>query len=127
MTKTITTAPIQALFVARNKTKDYVGFVNIVSSSEGAIGVVLNRTSFYAKVGGQIFNMGVLRCCAIVACMGNAQIYDGFVLNLGEVMAGDALWVGNKTHIVNHALREVLVLSPLSNNNNNNNSTFNQK
>ena len=49
MTTTITTAQIQALFVARNKTEDNVGFVNIVSSSKGAIGVVLNRTSFYAE------------------------------------------------------------------------------
>ena len=63
MTTAITTTPIQALFVARNKTKDNIGFVNVVSSSEGAIGVVFNHISFYTKVGGQIFNMGVLRCC----------------------------------------------------------------
>ena len=114
------------MFVSSNKTKDNIGFVNIVSSSKGAICVVLNHISFYAKALAQILNMGLLRCCTIIVCVGVPQIYDGFVLNSGEVVTGDPLRVGNKTHVLDHALREVLVLSPSSNNNNNNNSTINQ-
>ena len=103
--------PIQTLFIARNKTKDNVGFVNVVSSSKGAIVVVINRISFYAKTGGQIFNMGVLNFCVVVVCMGNAQIYDGFVLTLGEVVAGDALRVAGKTPPQPQAERGVGALS----------------
>ena len=50
-------------FGANNKlsSKNNVGSVNDVSFLEGT-----NRISFYAKAGGQIFNMGVLRCCTVV-------------------------------------------------------------
>ena len=59
--------------------KENVGFVNVVSFLEGTIGVVLNRISFYVKARGQIFNMGVLRCCAVVIFVGNVQINNGIV------------------------------------------------
>ena len=89
--------------------------------------MVLNFISFYAKAGRQIFKMDVLRCCTVIVFVGDAKIYDNFVLNLGGVVAGDALRVDEKTHVFNHVLREMLVISPLSNNNNNNNSTINHK
>ena len=79
--------------------------------------MVLNHISFYVKAGGKIFNMGVLLCCTVVVFVGNTQIDDGFVLNLGKVVVGDALRVSEKAHVLNHELREMLVISPLSNKN----------
>ena len=57
---------VKALFVGRNETEDNVGFVDAVSSSDGIVGVVLDRTSFYAEAGGQIFDTGALRCGDVV-------------------------------------------------------------
>ena len=119
---------VKALFVGRNETEDGVGFVDSITPESGAVGIVLDKTNFYGEAGGQIYDTG-----SIVAASGatievtNVQVYGSFVLHLGEVKSG-TVTVGESatckvdyvrrspvaanhtmTHVLNHALRDVLV------------------
>lgn len=95
-------------------------------SSAGMVGVVLDRTSFYAEAGGQVSDVGLLRSAeADVLQVQSVRRFGGFVLHMG--MALMQLEVGAKvtccvdyahrravaanhtmTHALNWALREVL-------------------
>ena len=122
---------IQALFVGRNETEDKIGFVDRVTADSGAIGVVLDQTSFYAEAGGQIYDTGTLRFGdRSTLRVTNVQQYGPYILHVGTI-EGSELQVGDvvachvdyvrrapiasnhtMTHVLNHALREVLVLRP---------------
>ncbi|CAM9311423.1 unnamed protein product [Chrysoparadoxa australica] len=98
------------------------------ASSDGSVvGVVLDSTSFYAEAGGQVGDVGLLS----LPCGGELEVLDvqnyaGYVLHTGRVVGGGGK-VGDRvtckvdapsrtlvapnhtmTHVLNHALREVL-------------------
>lgn len=108
-------------------TKD--GFIESTSgTSEGTqIGIILDRTNFYAEQGGQEFDTGSLSIDGSAEfVVQNVQQYAGYVLHTGY-MAYGALSTGDKiistydegrrrpirnnhtgTHVLNFALREVV-------------------
>jgi len=123
---------VKALFIGRGETEDMIGFVDSVTKESSTVGIILDKTSFYAEQGGQINDIGDIvkvgdGCTFRIT---NVQLYGSFVLHLGEVVDG-ALSVGDSvlcsvdyvrrhpitsnhtmTHVLNHALREVLVTRP---------------
>ena len=120
-----------ALFIGRGETEDGIGFVDSVSSENGPIGIVLDKTSFYAEAGGQTYDTGVIRTDAgAEITVTNVQAYGQFVLHLGEVTRGsvstdDVLTCSvdyvrrspiasnhTVTHLLNHSLKDVLVTRP---------------
>jgi alanyl-tRNA synthetase len=123
-------ATVKALFIGRNETEDLIGFVDTISPESSTVGVILDKTSFYAEQGGQIYDTGFLKTATATVKVINVQIYGQFVLHLGEVTEG-SLTVGDAitcsvdykrrspiasnhtmTHVLNYALREVLVNRP---------------
>lgn len=123
---------IKALFIGRGETVDKIGFVDSATSENTAVGIVLDNTSFYAEQGGQTFDVGTIETeSGAVVQIDNVQNYGSFVLHLGEVISG-SVNVGDAamckvdyvrrmpiasnhtmTHVLNYALREVLVMQPL--------------
>ena len=120
-----------ALFIGRNETEDNIGFVDAITSEHGTVGIILDKTSFYAEAGGQIYDTGI-----IVSSNGatlqieNVQLYGQFALHIGKVSEG-TFTVGETvickvdyvrrapiasnhtmTHVLNYALQEVLVTRP---------------
>lgn len=122
---------VKACFIGRNETEDNIGFVESITAENGAIGIVLDKTSYYPEAGGQIYDTGVVKTASGATIrIDNVQLYGSFVLHLGEVVSG-AFSIGDlvtcsvdyvrrapiaanhtMTHVLNHALREVLVLRP---------------
>lgn len=122
---------VKALFLGRNETEDKIGFVSSVSPESGIIGVILDKTSFYAEAGGQIFDTGVIKTTSgATVRIHNVQLYGQFVLHTGEVESG-SVTVGDTaicsvdyerrrpiaanhtmTHVLNYALKTVLVTEP---------------
>jgi len=118
---------IKALFIGRNETEDNIGFVDSISSSDGTVGIILDKTNYYAEAGGQIFDTGFIKSDDAVLRVDNVQLYGGFVLHVGEVVSGSFAVDGSvtcsvdyvrrgpiasnhtMTHILNFALRDVLV------------------
>lgn len=123
---------VKGCFIGRNETKDKIGFVDSISPESSTVGVVLDKTSFYAEAGGQIYDTGVIvSSSGAVIKVENVQLYGQFVLHVGEVVSG-TVSVGDTvsctvdyarrgpiasnhtmTHVLNHALREVLIMRPL--------------
>lgn len=121
---------VKGVFIGRGETDDKLGFVDSASSSNGVIGIVLDKTSYYAEAGGQIFDTGVMTTAEATIRINNVQQYGSFVLHVGEIIEGtisvnDA--VSSKvdyvrrapiaanhtmTHVLNYALQEVLVNIP---------------
>lgn len=119
---------VKALFIGRNETEDGIGFVEAISKENGAVGIVLDKTSFYGESGGQIFDTGSIKTGSGATIeINNVQIYGSFVLHLGEVTSG-TVSVGDSascsvdyvrrapiaanhtmTHVLNFALRDVLI------------------
>ncbi|XP_014661746.1 PREDICTED: alanine--tRNA ligase, cytoplasmic-like [Priapulus caudatus] len=101
-------------------------FVGSVSNQE--CGILLDRTSFYAEQGGQIYDEGFLVKLGdeeTEFCVKNVQVRGGYILHIGSlegtVKVGDEMKVqideGRRklvmnnhtgTHILNFALRQVL-------------------
>ena len=121
---------VQALFLGRNETEDKIGFVDSISPESSTIGVILDKTSFYAEAGGQIYDIGSLKTAGATIKVTNVQSYGQYVLHLGEVTSG-TVSLGESitcsvdyvrrapiasnhtmTHVLNYALREVLVKRP---------------
>jgi len=119
---------IQALFLGRGETPDGVGFTNKVSSDDGYVGIILDKSSYYAEQGGQINDTGVIKNekNEVVMNVINVQLYGGFVVHVGTVLhplsVGDALTCSvdykrrlpiasnhTMTHVLNYALRDVLI------------------
>jgi len=124
---------IKALFIGRNETEDGIGFVDTISKENGAVGIVLDKTNFYGESGGQTFDIGTIKTSSGATIqINNVQIYGSFVLHLGEVTDG-SVTVGDNatcsvdyvrrapiaanhtmTHILNFALRDVLITNATS-------------
>mmetsp|Transcript_14770 Transcript_14770/g.33290 ORF Transcript_14770/g.33290 Transcript_14770/m.33290 type:complete len:964 (+) Transcript_14770:40-2931(+) len=123
---------VKALFIGRGETEDKIGFVESVTKESSMVGVILDKSSFYAEQGGQIYDIGDIIKTEGGASVhvANVQLYGSFVLHLGEVVEG-TLSVGDSvscsvdyvrrrpiasnhtmTHVLNYALREVLVTRP---------------
>ena len=104
------------------------GFVESTEGVEGPIGLVLDRTSFYAESGGQVCDVGVITTKnGASLAVNEVKVAAGFVLHSGERVEGGAITVGNTcaarvdydrraniapnhtmTHVLNFALRSVL-------------------
>ena len=117
-----TTAVVKAVYTTK-------GFVHSTAEAKAgeALGVVLDRTSFYAEQGGQIYDTGAITAASgAKLAVADVQVAAGFVLHAGAVEGG-ALAVGDSvtcavdlarrllvepnhtcTHSLNFALREVL-------------------
>ena len=128
--KTLEGCSVKAVFLGRNETEDNIGFVDSISPENGAVGIILDKTSFYAESGGQIFDTGTITTESGVLKVNNVQIYGQFVLHVGMVESG-SLRLGESascsvdylrrapiasnhtmTHILNFALRQVLIVQP---------------
>ncbi|CAJ1945615.1 unnamed protein product [Cylindrotheca closterium] len=121
---------VKALFIGRGETEDKIGFVDTITSESSTIAVILDKTSFYAEAGGQVYDIGTLKSGSATIKVTNVQSYGQFILHIGEVTEG-SLSVGDSvacsvdyvrrspiaanhtmTHILNYALQEVLVTRP---------------
>lgn len=119
-----------ALFIGRNETEDKLGFVDSITSEHGTVGVILDKTSFYAEAGGQIYDTGILTAGDAVVKVTNVQLYGSFILHIGKVTQG-TLKLGDSvtcsvdyvrrapiasnhtmTHVLNYALKDVLLTQP---------------
>ena len=102
------------------------GFVESTENVEGPIGLVLDKTSFYAESGGQVCDVGVIKSGSASATVEDTKVAAGFVLHScdsvdGAVAVGDAVRClvdydrranimpnHTMTHCLNYALRRVL-------------------
>jgi len=118
---------VMALFLGRNETEDKIGFVDSVNADSSTIGIVLDKTSYYAEQGGQTFDTGTITTGNATIRVDSVQIYGQFVLHIGEVEDGTfklgetaTCCVDYKrrlpiaanhtmTHVLNYALRKVLI------------------
>lgn len=124
----LTECTAKALFVGRGETDDGIGFTDSISSDNGSVGFILDKTNFYGEAGGQIYDTGaIVSDSGGVAKIENVQIYGQYILHLGTVIAGvfkkgDSVRSSvdykrrapiasnhTMTHVLNHALMEVLV------------------
>ena len=122
------TAKVVALFQGRGMST--AGFTDVVTVDDGAVGVILDVTSFYYESGGQIFDTGALTTASGETFqVQNSQTYAGYVVHVGFLEAGSApLTVGSSvtvkvdyerrgfvapnhtmTHVLNYALKKVLL------------------
>lgn len=119
----------KALFLGRNETEDNIGFVDEISEESGTVGIILDKTGYYAEQGGQIFDTGLIKSqsSGAVLTVENVQLYGGYVLHVGTVTggsikSGDLLTCSvdykrrapiasnhTMTHVLNYALRDTLV------------------
>lgn len=129
--QTLDGCTVKALFIGRGETEDKIGFVEQVSPESSTVGVILDKSSFYAEAGGQIYDVGTITSSSGTKIkITNVQSYGQFVLHVGDVIEG-SLNVGDTvscsvdyvrrrpiasnhtmTHVLNYALREVLVKRP---------------
>ncbi|RKP30781.1 alanyl-tRNA synthetase, cytoplasmic [Metschnikowia bicuspidata] len=106
---------------------DGSAFVDLITEVGRAYGVILDKTPFYAELGGQEYDTGSLVVDGVADfAVTNVQQYAGHVLHTGQLTYG-ALAVGDEviatydetrrapirnnhtgTHVLNLALREVL-------------------
>ena len=118
----------KGLFIGRNETEDGIGFVDAITAESGSVGVILDKTSFYAEAGGQTYDTGSIRTAGgATITVTNVQSYGQYVLHLGEVTEG-TVTVGDSvsccvdydrrapiaanhtmTHVLNYAIKDVLV------------------
>lgn len=107
------------------------GFVDVAAEAGKTVGVVLDRTGFYAESGGQVADTGRLALGGGWAVeVTDAQVFAGYVLHIGRLVQGEGsegVRVGAKatahvdyerrgrvapnhtmTHLLNFALRAVL-------------------
>lgn len=122
------TVTISAIFGGRGNNND-AGFLTNASSSDGSIGLIFDLTSFYYESGGQIFDTGVVEGAGFRFNVTNCQTYAGYVVHVGQLTADSkSITVGDAaimkvdyerrgfiapnhtmTHVLNYALREVLI------------------
>lgn len=121
----------KAVFIGRNETADNIGFVESATSEVGALGLILDKSSFYAEAGGQTFDTGtIVNSNGAILQVTNVQLYGQFVLHVGHVTEG-TFSVGDTvtckvdyvrrapiaanhtmTHVLNYALKDVLITQP---------------
>lgn len=128
--KSLEGCTIKAVFLGRNETEDKIGFVESISPESGAVGVILDKSSFYAESGGQIFDTGTIQTESGTLKVTNVQSYGQFILHVGSVESG-TVKLGDSatcsvdytrrepvasnhtmTHLLNFALRQVLLVDP---------------
>mmetsp|Transcript_20229 Transcript_20229/g.34859 ORF Transcript_20229/g.34859 Transcript_20229/m.34859 type:complete len:985 (+) Transcript_20229:91-3045(+) len=123
-------AVVVAIFKKSEVDNGRAGFVDSATAADGPVGVLLDRTAFYAESGGQIFDTGAIAFGEAGEAfeVGNCQTFAGYDLHVGEVAGGGSLAVGaavrvgvdyarrarvapnhTMTHVLNFALREVLL------------------
>jgi alanyl-tRNA synthetase len=122
---------VKALFIGRNETEDKLGFVESISAESSTVGVILDKTNYYAEAGGQIYDTGFITTSSGAKVkVESVQSYGQFVLHIGHVESG-SFKVGDlvtcsvdyvrrapiasnhtMTHVLNYALREVLIKRP---------------
>jgi alanyl-tRNA synthetase len=123
-------AKVVALFLGRGSAT--AGFTDKITSADGAVGVILDKTSFYYESGGQTFDTGALITVAGKKfTVENSQSYAGYVVHVGSftdsddsLTVGDAVTVSvdyerraliapnhTMTHVLNYALKTVLTPS----------------
>ena len=73
---------VTALFIGRGETEDKIGFVDSISPKSSTVGVILDKTSFYAEAGGQVYDIGTLKTSSATVEVKNVQSYGQFVLHL---------------------------------------------
>ena len=121
-------AKVVALFQGRGMST--AGFTDRVTAEDGAVGVILDLTSFYYESGGQIFDTGSLKTSSgSIFAVDNSQTYAGYVVHVGSLAEGSSpLVVGESvevavdyerralvapnhtmTHVLNYALKKVLL------------------
>jgi len=123
-------AKVLALYVGRGGGPKGDGFVARVGPDAAVAAVVLDATSFYAEMGGQVYDTGALLSSdgedAVRLQVDDVQVYGGYVVHVGAPLA--SLRVGDEiqcavdydrrtrvapnhtmTHVLNFALREVLL------------------
>lgn len=128
--KELGSCEIKALFLGRNETEDKIGFVESISAASGTVGVILDKTSFYAEAGGQVNDTGTISTSSGVLKVADVQMYGQFVLHVGEIESGSfklgesatcavdyvrRLPIASNhtmTHVLNYALRQVLLVIP---------------
>ncbi|GMH50878.1 hypothetical protein TrRE_jg12376, partial [Triparma retinervis] len=74
---------VKACFVGRNETEDKTGFKDSITKEDGACGLILSATNFYAEQGGQIYDTGTIKCPTGTLRVDCVQVYGGYVLHLG--------------------------------------------
>eukprot|EP01027_Heterolobosea_sp_BB2_P011944 GEZU01017335.1.p1 GENE.GEZU01017335.1~~GEZU01017335.1.p1 ORF type:complete len:974 (-),score=426.07 GEZU01017335.1:139-3060(-) len=120
-TNTLKSSTLLAIFDGSN-------FVDSVSStSSERVGMIFDRTNFYAEAGGQVSDMGLIsKGTDTEFSVDNVQVAAGYVIHIGNVVKGE-FRVGEQydltvdfdrrdptaanhtaTHMLNYALRAVL-------------------
>jgi alanyl-tRNA synthetase len=124
----LTGCTASALFIGRGETEDGIGFTDSISAENGAVGIILDKTSFYGEAGGQTYDVGtIISEGGAKINVENVQVYGQYILHLGTVVEGTlnkndsvkscvdyvrrAPIAANHTmtHVLNHALKVVLV------------------
>mmetsp|Transcript_3070 Transcript_3070/g.8679 ORF Transcript_3070/g.8679 Transcript_3070/m.8679 type:complete len:969 (-) Transcript_3070:118-3024(-) len=125
----LTGCSVKALFLGRGETEDKIGFVPEIKGGTGMVGIVLDKSSFYAEAGGQVYDTGsIVSTGGLALKVSNVQLYGQFVLHVGEVEGAGTLKVGDAvtckvdydrrapiaanhtmTHVLNFALKDVLM------------------
>eukprot|EP00824_Muranothrix_gubernata_P010619 TRINITY_DN23711_c0_g1_i1.p1 TRINITY_DN23711_c0_g1~~TRINITY_DN23711_c0_g1_i1.p1 ORF type:complete len:963 (+),score=243.67 TRINITY_DN23711_c0_g1_i1:171-2891(+) len=120
-TWTNTTATVQAILTTNRE------FVTEFDTSDVLIGLIFDRTNFYAESGGQVADLGTIETpSGLVFEIEDVRAYAGYVVHSGRVVEGKVC-VGScvtlsvdydrrlpiaanhtATHILNFALRDVL-------------------
>lgn len=129
-------ATIQAIYIGKGGSS--AGFVNEISEADGLVGIIVNKSPFYYESGGQVFDTGVIETVngSVKFTVSNVQAYAGYSVHVGTVEGSGKIVVGDAalmkvdysrrsyvapnhtmTHVLNYALREVLVLSNSANEN----------
>lgn len=124
------TATVVALFTGRGGSgAGFVDSVSVAEQGDKLVGVVLDRTPFYYESGGQVYDTGMLKIGDDLALtVINTQTYGGFVLHVGTLNDVASLTLGQEvtchvdyerrglvapnhtlTHVLNYALRKVLL------------------
>mmetsp|Transcript_16885 Transcript_16885/g.34891 ORF Transcript_16885/g.34891 Transcript_16885/m.34891 type:complete len:968 (-) Transcript_16885:289-3192(-) len=124
----LTDCTVKALFLGRGETEDKIGFVPEIDGSAGMVGIILDKSSFYAEAGGQVYDTGSISAGGLTIKVNNVQLYGQFVLHIGTVEGEGTLKVGDSstcsvdyerrspiaanhtmTHVLNYALKNVLL------------------
>eukprot|EP00667_Euglena_gracilis_P003236 EG_transcript_3246 len=98
------------------------------SAKDGKVGIILDNTNFYAESGGQVGDVGKLLLPNGVFLVEDTQTYTGYTVHIGELQGDAKVAEGQEvtcqvdftrrldiaanhtgTHVLNYALRQVLV------------------
>ncbi|RLN95302.1 hypothetical protein BBJ28_00010344 [Nothophytophthora sp. Chile5] len=119
-----TSAKVVAIFTTTVSSSDFVEEVK--AGDFERVGVILDKTSFYAQAGGQIYDTGALTATNFKLDVDSVESYAGYVMHMGPIASG-SIKVGDSvecqvdyarrskiapnhtmTHVLNYALRKVL-------------------